>query len=507
MYTGGRAATFEWTINDYDDDGEFVQVPSDLIPKGSVVNVLLQVSVWYSNTIFNYSYNITKSNEPVPSLSMQAISSFDEAHYQSGIILLAVDIEFEFDCDNSSNDSIFNYEMEWIVYKNGVMLNNIETTSVYTFDLSDLAITIDKEALSVGYDYDFQVNMQCNNGYFCDISKIHSISYQYSDLICQIANGNKYISGVTVETVQSHSFTLDGETFSYDPDNSDYKFEWKCTLYIYNNSNSETQTYTTQHDCGDSVFSDLDNGVTEVSFENEVFDSLDSIYVYEFEMTMYDSENDEELRDPCVANSILTIENLISNDDISDILTILDVSITATRIYINSNEKLRLIADIDNENINYNDYIFDWSELNGYLTQEDIYNYQINDNIQRNYLVLDSDILTPGNAYEFQVNVSSVKNNEYGKASISIFVGEGPSVVDGSFDILPDNLAICNGSVSYYSSLEDVFTNFHDISIDANGDHLPLFYRYSLRFDSDIFFWLDSSNCEQSFMTGKILFD
>ena len=75
--------------------------------------------------------------------------------------------------------------------------------------------------------------MDCVSDYQCHVSQIHSLFYDVSDLVCQIASANKYISYVTEDKVQSYSFTLDGDTFSYDRDENEFlKYEWKCTLYV-----------------------------------------------------------------------------------------------------------------------------------------------------------------------------------------------------------------------------------------------------------------------------------
>lgn len=486
--------------------GEFVEISSDILPIGTVINVWLDVSVWYSDKTFNHSYSVIKSNKPSPTLNINGISSFDNLHHESDLIFLSVDVAFEFECDNTSdsnsnNSNPFGYEMTWVVYKNGIMLSEIEAENVYSFDLSDLAMTINKEALSVGFDYDFEVNMNCNNfnEYSCNISATHSLSYSHSDLVCQIASGNKYISNVTPDTVKSRSFTLDGDTFSYDPDNNNYEFEWKCTLLVYRTDNNSTQ-----EDCSDSVFSELNRGVTDVSLTDEVFDSLDAVYIYYFEMAMYDSEN-TDTRDPCLTSSTLTIENLISSD-VGDELTILDVSVVAASTKINRNEKLRLIANIAGEQYDavtdYDVYSIEWSEVNGYLTMQDIEQYQTNANDKANYLVLERNVLMEGYTYEFEVIVLNEEYSEYGRASISIYVKQGPSIVDESFEILPIEISVCNGNTTYYSSTENVFTNFYDISVDANGDNMPLDYQFSLHFETGTWFWLDSTASENAFMDG-----
>ena len=486
-------------------DGIFVSIASDSLPIGSVMNVLLQVSVWYSEIMFNYSYNVTKSNDPVPSLDIDGISSFGNENYQSSTIKIDVDIEFEYACDNS-NQSNFDYELNWVVRENGVTMSDDAVADVYSFDLNDLSLIIDKEYLNVGSNYEFEVRMACGGDYYCDITQTHSLFYEFSDLVCQTAGGNKYISDVTEETLQSFSFELDGSIFSYDPDNSEFlKFEWKCALEIDE----------TEQECNEFVLSNIDGASTTVSLQNETFNDPNVTYIYRFEMTMYDSAN-EATREPCIANSFLAITNVYadsdngdngaSSDDPSSRATILDISIAAANTQMNVNDKLRLIVNVnsgneDGENVNYASYNFEWSELNGYLTTQEIANFQINENVESNYLILESNSLSEGITYEFEVKVS--KLDECGVASISIYVNKGPSVVDNSFDILPSG--ICNGSTTYYESFTDLFDNFYDISIGANADNTPLQFQFFYTFETDfdeVFWWLDSSVSENAFMTG-----
>ena len=484
--------------------------------------------MWYSQETWGYLFNVTKSNEPVPLLDINGISSFSNDNYQATSIKLVLDIEFEYKCQNNSNHSMLGYELAWIVYENGILLTDSETLDIYSFDSNDLALTIDKTSLVIGNDYDFQVRMICTNGYSCDVTQTHSLYYDFSDLVCQIANGNKYVSDVTQNTLQSYSYTLDGSTYSYDPDNSDFiKYEWKCSKTLADSTISD-------QDCTNSVLSEIDTPMPVVSLENEIFEEQNAQYIYTFQLTMYDGNN-PETREECITTSTLTIEDVAMADSSSEEMEsiILDISITAASTDNNPTDKLRLIVAINNDNtgnnenngesseisnedssegLDYDSYNFVWSELNGYLTTSDITANQINDeNFGSNYLILESNSLIEGNTYEFQVVASKTESNsnQYGTGSIVIYVNSGPSVVDGSFVISPNN--VCNGNTVYYSSFSDVFATIYDISINANGDNTPLYYQFSYLFDNNekyqnIDWVLDSTISENSFMGGMFLF-
>ena len=497
LWLGGRFAVFEWYVKGHLYIGKFITIPGDSLQVGEIVSPRLDVYVWYLDVPMSYFFQVTKSNVPVPLLSITGISSFSNDNYRSSFILLDVNIEFNVDCHNSSNESVLDYEFSWNVYENGVLVNGIEAEDIYAFDFNDLSLIVDKSALTLGSEYDFEAEMNCTGDYDCYANQIHSLTYEFSDLVCQIASGNKYISDVTPASLKYYTFTLDGDTFSYDPDESEnVMYEWKCILYIDN----------VEQDCSYSVLTSSNSATATVSLETEAFTHLHATYIYAFEMMMYDNNN-QNVRDPCTATSMLTIENLIYNNTNKSTITILDVSVAATNTIVNDDENLRLIVSIDDPNDNnvtsYNSYNFEWSESNGYLTNQQIVNSRTNENSDLNYLVLDASSLTQGVAYEFEVAVS--KSNKYGVSSIPIYVNKGPSVVDNSFEIFPNG--ICNGSIRYFESLYDILSHSYDISIDANGDNIPLQYRfyYSLNDDVDFYgvkWWIDSSYSENVFVSG-----
>ena len=513
---GGRAANFGWSVNNGHYNGKRVEIPSDLLPTGAI-NIFLNVTVWYSDNVFEFFYNTTKSDEAIPSMNIDGISSFNNDNYEYDLIVFNFDILFKYDCHNNTsivNYTELNYDIEVNVFENDLIMD--VSSSTFSIDLSDLSLTIDKTQLSVGSVYDFEFHMICDDDDYniCDISGYHSLYYSFSNLVCQISNGNKYLSNVNYKFLKSYYYILDGNTFSYDPDDGDGKFikyEWNCTKYTYYNNDDDT--FGDGYDCtNDGILSDKNMSITIVSLFNENLNESFSnmTYIYVFEMIMYDSKNND-VRESCVSTSTLTIENVIFDDYDNDHnnTSFLDVGVSAISTTINSNEKLRLIATINNVDMNrYDEFSFEWDELHGYLSPHDIIQHQVentrdNHNVSNNYLILNPNILTPGMTYEFQVTVTQHESsNIFASASVEIVVNNAASVVDESFAILPND--ICNGNAKNLSSFSDAFETFYDISIEANGneDGSRLYYQFGFIYDNE--HWLfDSYLFQNAFLSGK----
>ena len=152
---------------------------------------------------------------------------------------------------------------------------------------------------------------------------------------------------------------------------------------------------------------------------------------------------------------------------------------------------------------------FEWNELNGYLSSQDIIFYQIgtniNDMMSNNYLILDANVLISGMKYEFQVTATQYESsNIFGSASVEIVVNNVASVVDESFVIFPND--ICNGSIKIFPSFSDAFENFYDISIEANGneDDSRLYYQFGYIYENERLLF-DSSMFQNAFLSGKCI--
>ena len=102
-----------------------------------------------------------------------------------------------------------------------------------------------------------------------------------------------------------------------------------------------------------------------------------------------------------VVRSMLTIDIAVpdTSDHISNLILQVTIAATDTNIMISVND-----GD-GNIEINHDSYNYVWSELNGYLTTQEIQDFQVNDNENgnSNYLILDRTTLTEEITCEFQV--------------------------------------------------------------------------------------------------------
>ena len=191
-----------------------------------------------------------------------------------------------------------------------------------------------------------------------------------------------------------------------------------------------------------------------------------------FEFGMVVSDNREHLhRSDCITLQLVTIDSIYPNDSQYRNNTIaststtkwFDVSLTAMKRHIKKNERLRLIADVNlnynSDNINGDDISYqcvcNYSELNGYLTDEYIDNHRIEIrlnnsiySINQSNLILESNSLDSDVWYIFNVDVvckrtdqsdlDSTNTQLKGSANLEIYVNKEPIVIDGTFSVEPD---------------------------------------------------------------------
>ena len=437
---------------------------------------------------------------------------------------------------NNDNNVTFNWQIQWSV--NGVNntnvndLNHLNKINEYLSNnnnnnnnMND-RIIIPSNLLVAGNTYQFIVQFECNLTYLgVNIECIptqtrHSMIYDYSSITCQITGGNsRKISNVSINWFYDSSLKiyLDVDTFTYDIDmfkssnnifnKSHLLFAWSCnrstTIIEFE---EKIGTYTTTvfiDDCGDLV-QQATSAETSVTLTLATNFTDQEVQQVEFEFEMIVSDSRQYLnRSECVTTQILTIDNIYHNNSeyTSDrnALKWLDVSLTAMQTQINRNERLRLITDVNfNYNCNYDwssdgddncQCIYQYSELNGHLTQEYINNHRIgvdnsfNSSKSQSNLILEANSLDNDIRYIFNVDVFCTDSEDRtfkGSANLEIYVKQVPTVVDGTFSVEPD----CNNiTVNTFDQLIDLT---FDLSVDAllvnnlvSLSNLALTYQFS----------------------------
>lgn len=138
-------------------------------------------------------------------------------------------------------------------------------------------------------------------------------------------------------------------------------------------------------------------------------------------------------------------------------------------------------------------YTYEWSELSGRLTSEEIENIQFTNGDSQN-LVLESNSLSEGVTYQFHLKITNTISNAIGGASINIYVKQGPIIVFNSIGILPT----CN---RIYNSLSESLMYRYELFIKADGDYKPLSYQFGY---NDNFFNLHQLLHSQSIYSNQI---
>ena len=564
---GGRSAIFEWCLvvnnntNIYNDTninsqeidcvyGKQATITNDWILENLIsfseykYTIIATVYTWYeSNDSFIFNIEYRDSIIPLATIDGPLTFAKDDPNYLNNHITFYAELTIFSNITclqkvyNTSRTKVAewlqtweNTTVEWSVSVASNNKHNSSDSAVYANHvnisslnrhLHDLRKDQDAVTLSVidydlkpGFRYDFMASFLCDT---CDegagdtINVTHSIDYQYSDLVCQIAGGNKEIVNVSLNSIKDEIFELNGELFTYDPDaatiynKSHLAFEWSCIeRIVWNNSNDYGANYTdlsfangsietkisdwsgwllADHDEYDHIrYFSLNQPLSKI-IETQIESQNSTIagYIeYEFELNVYDTRTTN--RESCVAFKKITISDI--RLDSKNEMKLLDISISAIKSNINSDERVRLISTIDfSDNILHNsdNYNYTWTESNGHLTQDDIKSIQINKhnnynafNQERFNLILDANSLQSDTEYEFHLSVENKYNKyEFGSASVNVYVNEKPSIVDGSFTITPN----CQSIV--IDDITQLFDYTFDISIEANGDNTPLLYQFS----------------------------
>ena len=384
-----------------------------------------------------------------------------------------------------------------------------------------------------GYYYDFELNVECNYG---DIGCVfvttrHTLYYQESDLVCQIAGGNekriRNVSwtdifttfGTNIHDNNNNKFLLDGNTFTFDRQSLDIQnkshlhFDWDCIVNDEIKCNDAIEPVSNEDNS--IVFIDfykiglfLNETIMNTEFKNTIF------LVIDLSVTSNTTANSHLFRETVYKRSCHTqqriVMQIVPNMSQSQGATWLDVSLTAVKPIINRNDRLRLIGTINNYyGHEVNEFIFKYSELNGYLNESEIDNrvQDLHNNDNTVNLVLDGSFLTPGLTYKFGLYVyyHLDLNTSIGEANVDITVLEEESVViDGSFAIEPscENLQL--------NSINELFNLGFEFSVNTydefkDGSKTLVNYQFVLQFLDQSITLLHSSFLSNPYLNDVIL--
>ena len=188
---------------------------------------------------------------------------------------------------------------------------------------------------------------------------------------------------------------------------------------------------------------------------------------------------------------LIYLNNSLNSQE--ETLLFLDLSLTPLKTKISKHERLRLIANINNQDVQYSDYIFEYTELNGYLTELDINSNraQMFDDSYNYNLILERDALEAGLEYNFNLNVYNklfpTKVIASANTLIKVF-DQDEYLIDGSFVIEPSckNLILNNISQILEYTFDLSINTYNDFG-NNTIDHLQ--YQISLQFannDTDL---------------------
>ena len=489
---GGRnAIVFEWkfiesipnnkneyllnTMNTIND--EFYVIQSNQIDANSTLIVNLTIINWYNGKT-QHTFNIYKSFEIIPIITINGPSIYsitNKNYQQNNHINIYADIYVTKDCLISDIET-FQYTLKWSVDIVDSFNHDIDMTLLQKYintkniESNNDNLMILTSYLSPGYSYKFSVILKCMDQLLCNSTTSASFTmyYEFNHVICSISGGDKIINLnylTKSQLIDDYLLYLDGKTFTYDPYNVDNKdllqWKWQCIFTIND----------TIQNCDNLLSSSQSTeSVKYINFSNYATSTFmsDITYKYEFIMNVSDEFGERECMDKYIVLITLKTE--------TDLLKYIPINIYTPSLSINVNNRLRLFVDIYDEYTELFYYTFEWKEKTNLISDTNLIKYNMNKEINGN-LILESGILTKGFSYKFEINLKKYEQNGlqigFGKASINIYVYNGPIIHDSSLIIYP----ICNHS---YLSLLQLMNTTHFVSVSGDTDslYLPLSYRF-----------------------------
>ena len=534
---GGRDnGIFEWKIKNinYTEYGDIVTIPNEIILSLSSndIYIILTVTNWYGASSTESIY-VQKSNlRVVPKIKLHGIHGYSSKNAQilNGKIDIYASITVKNNCDDDEDEIILNendYNIKWSVkmtISNQTIYDEdkLQLLNEYLLsqtDESSLSLDASKH-LQAGIEYEFIMNFKCNgNGFVCRQQNItHIVRYKYSDIYCDIMGQNQInIDMIKLTDLISYDLILNGLRLTYDPDditsdNTHLQFEWQC----FDNYLNKSCDFMLQRTKTANIWANFEH-LALTNESNSSLNNLNNGISYTFKMTVTDSYN--PLRESCVDSVTFTVNNIINNDEINNQYPdLLIISLITLNDKIKIEDRLRIIAEItnmDKSEYKHLDVTFEWREINGYLTNEEIIQYQrLNPcSCPNNFnLILKPNVLKRGKLYSFQLEIIMRDPNNStilasGNSSIAqIYVQKPPKVIQDSLQISPPCL---NGQI-VFDSTEQYLENLNKFSLSVNADgdenNLPLLYRFGFKLNGgDKWYNLHSNLLAESFLENAVL--
>eukprot|EP01084_Bolivina_argentea_P151599 264603_1 len=493
---GGRApARIQWHImisnTTYKFNDTFViEIDSDDIRPGWNVTYEVSITSWYGIKSVYQSEVISKSYEPVPQLYLSGPTIFDAFTNE---IQIDAFISFIDSCLNTNKMLSLRYIWSIYVASNitlsSIQLDNVKYNKLVSFlftQTNNYLIFDSNKYLQKGINYIFQLDIECVDGYYdCFVSDKLYLSYQYSPIECQISGGNKIID-LQISEIHLLNIELIGNEWTIDHDGNELVYKWECSIYGNN--------------CDDIIISpSLPSEIIEIVVDQNVVLTVNETYNYQFTLIVQDINI--ATRDVC--ESIIELTLNVIEDNAADAII---VSISSTSTTINVYDRLRLIGgvkyidgtDVPDNILNQLNY--EWSEVTNKLSNSQIFDYRVN-GPNSIYLILQKNTLQSGNFYEFQLYVYSNDNTmniQSATASILIYVNSPPLITENSMQINPG----CN---VFFNSLVESLQYFVHVSIQAEGDYIPLLYQFDASLNEDEIIYLHSYRLSEPYLNNIIL--
>ena len=218
-----------------------------------------------------------------------------------------------------------------------------------------------------------------------------------------------------------------------------------------------------------------------LEMETMLFNKINVTLTIKYTMTMIDkNRNNRTCNDSVFVNVLLL--NAGSNSSSNSNTNKYEVTITALKTTINSNERLRLFGNIFNEfGMFINDtqsFIFEWREITGGISNQTW--LQGRTMIEgSNNLIFKKNKLQKGQSYIFELKVYKIKNNTMsyiGNDIKTIYVNIGAIILENTFQIFPN----CNNLT--FINFNQLLQQSFNLIIAADSDFTPLKYQFKYYF-------------------------
>ena len=441
IYLGGRPAIFEWNINNDTHYGNYIILKDISIGNHYIV---LTVTSWYGAKA-SKSYNVTKLSNVVPGIDLQVINGINLQH--SNTLRIISEITWINSCISTTN--FIDYHLEWDVFGEIISTESYPINTTMWKQLQDYIkdsfinqyyIEIDiQQYMQPNIKYTFQQTIICQNSFDCHKSESIELPYISSPIFCGIKGGNIEIANISYSSLSNYKLNLDGYFLTYDGDNIESKdhliFEWSCFKILSNQSNI-------------SCTGLIDDASSSITFSNIGNDKHNRSEKYVNKYILDVSDNRYPSRQKCETFIMFQVNSIMDAD-----LSIKDISVTITPIKstISPNEKLRIITTFNDDNLNTENYNFEWSEKNNIITVEKLNECMLNKESSKN-LIIEANCLEKGYMYEIELKIF-----EYDYDNNVVGFGVASTNIEVKLDVLVSQ------EMSIWPKCDETFDNVMDL--------------------------------------------